>query len=266
MVVAPVPTELCWDLDPACLEDTWDEYSAAVQDRAGYMAVATLRMLTAYRVGGCPVTVRPCKPSCYIPGYSSIDSVGRSFYPSNWGGIWTNGCGCTGSCGCGALCEIRLPAPVGDITSVKKDGAEMNLSDFRVDNGAILVYEGADDCPFDMNQNLSLADTEVGTWSITYLNAYKPDALASYAAGVLAVEFAKACVGSKCRLPAGVTDLTRAGVRMEITAGMFPDGFTGIKEVDNFIGLYNPNGSRKQPPKVWSPGTPQFRHTTLSGL
>ena len=31
-----------------------------VQDRAPGLASATLRRLTGYRVGGCPITVRPC--------------------------------------------------------------------------------------------------------------------------------------------------------------------------------------------------------------
>ena len=267
MAVEPVPTELCWDLDPACLEDTWDNYDPAVQDRAGFLAVSTLRMLTAYRVGGCPITLRPCKPSLCPPGYSGYrDSwAGGSFAPYVQNGLWYNGCGCSGNCGCTTSCEIALPAPIGELVEVKKDGVVVPLADLRVDNGYLLVYQGSGDCPFNMEQDLNKPDTEVGTWSVTYLNAFKPSALASYAAGVLAVEFAKACIGGKCRLPAGVTELVRAGVTMEITAGNFPGGFTGIKEVDSFIALYNPDGSNKRAPKVFTPRTPQYRHTTIQG-
>lgn len=266
MAIEPVPTELCWDLDPACLDTVWDGYPAAVQDRAGFLAVSTLRMLTSYRVGGCPVTLRPCKPSLCPPGYVGYTdgwTGSGGMHPYVSGGLWYNGCGCSGGCGCKALCEISLPAPIGDLTEIKSDGVALDLEDFRVDNGHILVYEGSGDCPFNMEQNLNKPDTEVGTWSITYLNAYKPSALASYAAGVLAVEFAKACIGGKCRLPAGVTELVRAGVTMEITAGNFPGGFTGIKEVDSFIALYNPDGSNKRPPQIFTPSMPQYRHQTF---
>lgn len=269
MTIEPIPEDLCWDLDPACLDAVWDDFSAEVQDRAGYLAISTLRMLTAYRVGGCPIKLRPCKQSVCPPTYRSYydGSTGSGWMqPYTSGGLWYNGCGCAGSCDCKALCEMRLPAPIGDLIEVKKDGVVIPLANFRVDNGAILVYQGAGECPFDMNQDLGLPDTEVGTWSVTYLNAYKPTALASYAAGVLAVEFAKACVGGKCRLPTGVTDIVRAGVSFTIEAGSFPNGFTGIREVDTFIALYNPDGSKKMPPKVWSPGTPQFRHTTFTGV
>lgn len=270
MAIEPVPTELCWDLDPACLTEAWDEYPEAVRDRAGFLAVSTLRMLTAYRVGGCPITLRPCRESLCPPGYVGYrDAWGPAgnFQPHSVAGLWYNfSCGCSGGCGCKASCEFVLPAPVGELVEVKSNGVVIPLGDFRVDNGALLVYEGSGDCPFMMEQDLNKADTEVGTWSVTYLNAFKPSALASYAAGVLAVEYAKACTGGKCRLPAGVTELTRAGVTMEITAGNFPGGFTGIKEVDSFIALYNPNGSQKVSPKVLTPRTPQYRHTTLRGV
>lgn len=264
MAVAPIP-DLCWELDPACLVDVWDTFSPEVQDRAHFLAVASLRWLTAYRVGGCPITVRPCKPSCVIPGYTPFDpSFGYGpFYPANWSGIWTN-CGCAGSCGCKSTCEIKLPAPVGDLAEVKANGVVIPLTDFRVDNGNILVYQGTDDCPFNLEQDLSLPDTEPGTFSISYMNSYPPDALASYAAGILAVEFAKGCSGSKCRLPANVTEVVRNNISMTITPGMFPDGFTGIREVDAFIALWKPKGSPPYAPRFFSPSVPQMRHTTRS--
>lgn len=269
MAIEPVPTELCWDIDPACSETEWDAYPEEVRERAAFLAVTTLRMLTAYRVGGCPITLRPCKASLCPPGYIGYRdswSGGGAFHPVSINGVWYNGCGCSGPCGCRALCEIALPAPVGDLIEVKKDGVALPITDFRVDNGYLLVYEGSGDCPFDMEQDLNKPDTEVGTWSVTYLNAYKPTALASYAAGILAVEYAEACEGNECALPSGVTELVRAGVSMEITAGNFPGGFTGIKQVDTFIALYNPSGTQKQPPTVFTPRTPQYRHETLRGL
>ena len=69
---------------------------------------------------------------------------------------------------------------------------------------------------------------------------------------MLAYEYAQACAGNKCRLPNNVTSLTRQGVSMEIATGAFPGGFTGIREVDAFIAIWNPSGRREQP-RVWSP-------------
>jgi hypothetical protein len=67
------------------------------------------------------------------------------------------------------------------------------------------------------------------------------------------MEFAKACTGGKCRLPANVTSVSRQGVAYEIAAGTFPEGTTGIREVDAWIGLWNPEG-RRQSTQVWWPG------------
>ena len=65
MTIDPIPTSGCpWPVDPACLGEKWDELDPEVQERATGLASATLRRLTGYRVGGCPVTVRPCKASC----------------------------------------------------------------------------------------------------------------------------------------------------------------------------------------------------------
>ena len=71
---------------------------------------------------------------------------------------------------------------------------------------------------------MTLADTEPDTFSVTYLNGYPVDGLGAYAAGVLAMEFAKACTGGKCRLPAGVTSVARQGVSLQIATGAFPAG------------------------------------------
>ena len=77
--------------------------------------------------------------------------------------------------------------------------------------------------------------------------------MAAYAAGVLAMEFAKACTGGKCRLPANVTSISRQGVSYDIAAGAFPSGMTGLREVDSWIGLWNPE-ARRQATSVWYPG------------
>lgn len=249
-------TSYCpWPIDDSCLPDEWDLIDPAIQERSILFASATLHRLTGYRVGGCPVTVRPCKTACkgQSPSYWLLRGSPQftGWGPVNWGEVWINGCGCTSECACAALCEVELPAPVGEVQQVKLDGGVVPDTDYRVD-GNTVVWTGTGDCPWPVCQNMAAPDTDPGTFSITYLNSWPVDSLGQYAAGTLAAEFAKACTGGKCRLPATVTAVSRQGITYEVTAGTFPNGTTGIREVDSYIGLWNPDGLRQQT-RVWSP-------------
>lgn len=247
--------DFCWPLDTSCCPE-FEDYDFDIQDRATAFAGATLRALTGYRVGGCPIQVRPCRSVCsgWDPFYSPW-----AFSPVNWSGTWYN-CLCRQeTCGCGALCELELPMPVGEITEVRIDGNVLNAVNYRVDNGQYLVrVDGAcwPDC-----QDLSKPPTAEGTFAVTYLNALPVTDLGKYAAGLLACEFAKGCTGGKCRLPAGVTSITRQGITMDLVTGTFPDGLTGIREVDTYVMLYNPQ--HRRPTAIWTPDSPMVRTTTI---
>lgn len=250
--VVPCP----WPVDPGCFEDGWDALDDEVKVRSVALASQTLRRLTGYRVGACPIKVRPCRKSCAgTPAYSFYGWYGR------WGpgysipdmGLWVNSCGCGGACHCGAQagCVVRLPAPASSVSEVKVDGAVLDPADYALMGGGRLLWTGTGDCPWPTCQDLSLPDTEPGTFSVTYVNSYAVDASGAYAAGVLANEFAKACAGKNCSLPNGVRTVARQGVTYDIQPGAFPDGFTGITSVDTYISLWNPGAIR--PPVVWSP-------------
>lgn len=247
-----------WPLDPACLAEEWETLDTSVRDRAHALASATLRRLTANRVGACPITVRPQpkRRACFIPSYGAPSwQFGGPFSPGvDASGLWLNACG---PCETGPSCYISLPAPVGTITEVKVDGVPLDPATYGVD-GNMLVWFGEGDCPFPASQDVAKPDTEPGTFSVTYINGHPVDSLGAYAAGVLAMEYARACTGrdSACRLPVGVTSVVRQGVSIEIASGAFPDGLTGIREVDAFIGLWNPN-ARTQQTRVWSPDLPR---------
>lgn len=254
MTVEPIPPPaVCpWPIDEGCLPETWESLEPELRDRSIAFASATLHRLTGYRVGGCPVTVRPCRQSCTdvtpLPSYWYV-GIGR-FYPHiSTGGVWINSCGCTTDCSCEALCEVTLPPPVGEVQEVVVDGTL--ITDYVL-YGNKVVWSGDGDCPWPTCQDLTKPDTEPGTFSITYLNSYPVDGLGAYAAGVLAAEFAAACTGGKCRLPANVTAVSRAGITYDIAGGTFPNGVTGIREVDAFIGMWNP-GALRQQTRVWSP-------------
>jgi hypothetical protein len=248
-------TECLWPLDPSCLGDEWDTYSEAVKVRARRLASATLSRLTGGRVGVCPITVRPVpdKQTCWQPGFSMPYLYGTA-YPMLYAGRWVN---CL-PCDTGEPCSVTLPGPVGEVHSVKIDGTELEPTDYRV-SGTSLIWMGDGECPFPARQDLTKPDTEEGTFSVTYLNAAPVGLLGAQAAGTLALEYARACgAGSKkCRLPAGVRTISRQGITMEIPNGAFPDGRTGIVEVDNYIAGWNPR-NLLQAPVVWSPDVREF--------
>lgn len=268
-VIPDLPSD-CWPISPGCLTGEWESLEDEVQERSKALATATLRRLTLFRVGGCPVTVRPCgKKGCSgIPlgynwgGYGDIYAM--PFFPfQQVDGSIVNCCPSM-QCDCEAGCKVNLPGFVGAVSSIKVDGVEKLVGSpppFRVDDNSTLVYTGTGDCPFPTSQNMGLNDTEDNTFSITYLPAHPVDGLGAWAAGVLAVEFSKACTGKTCRLPTGVTQVVRQGVTLTVTPGAFPNGLTGIREVDTFISLWNPNGL-KVAPSVWSPDQNKVKTAT----
>lgn len=236
-----------WPITPGCFD--MDAFEPSVIERAKVLATATLRSLTAYRVGGCPRTVRPCSASS-LHLTSPLDA-------SIWEhGEWlNNGCACTDACGCRALSEVVLSAPVGEIHEVRVDGVVLDPSTYRLDGARLVRTDGQ---AWPTSQDLTLPDTEPGTFSVTYLPGYKVDALGTIAAGVLTHEYAKACSGGHCRLPAGVTQIARQGITMEVGADAFPNQRTGIREVDVFIERWNPHGLRTAP-RVLSPDLQRVR-------
>lgn len=234
-----------WDIETAvaCIPDDWESrFEEDVWEYAVALASASLNMLSGYRVGGCPIVLRPvtapadcgpCNP------YGLYGPYGPLYRPACTDPLW--------AAAEPAGCSVRLPGPVGRIDAIKVDGLELTLTDFRVDNGDRLVYQGTDDCPLNGPQDLQLPDTESGTWSVTYLNAIEPDGLALAACASLAYQFALACIDDDgCELPSNVTSITRTGVAMTFNAGIWPDGFTGIRQVDAWISIVNPAGRKGQ--------------------
>lgn len=228
----PVFNGCLWPTDDTCFTEEWAALSEEVKIRALALASSSLEALVAHRVTHCPVTVRPC----------------------------ISPCGCqTASCGsCSASCELTLDY-VGEVVAVVVGGVEYPPEDFEVHDRKTIVYTGTDDCPFTRGQNLGIPLGEPGSWSVTYLPAEPVDTSGAQAVTMLALEFAKACMGnSKCALPKGVRTISRFGMTYQVEAGMFPEGFTGIRVVDAYIEFWNP-GKRRQPLGIYSPDTPTLR-------
>lgn len=245
-----------WEPDPACLTDTWDALDPDVQERSLMLATSSLQMLTYYRVGTCPVTIRPCPepPRC---GCGFSPHLGED-------GNWYNDCPHRATCK--PLSEIDIPGPVGWIEEFKINGGVVDLSDgtdWRLDNGHLLVWQGDGDSPIPATQDLNKPDTEVGTYSITYSQSYPVLADGRLAVAFLAMEFAKACAPKgKCSLPRGVTSVVRNGVTFSIEAGLFPNGLTGIDIVDQYILKWAPAGAPTRTATVFDPSRLPPRRTS----
>lgn len=244
-------------LDTACCPG-WDALDESLRDRATVLAWNTMRLLSGGQLGNCPVIMRPClsRPcECCAGGWMN---------PTIINGEWIN-CVCGAPpCSCTRLCEIAFPGHVADVLSVNWSGTDIPLDQFRIDNGRFLVRMDGQCWP--SCQDLSAPAGAPNTLTITYVPGITPDAGALWAAGTLACEFTKACTGGKCRLPSNVTAIVRQGVALTLTMGMFPNGQTGITEVDAYISTINPKHLHA-PSLVWSPDMPSQRHrfTTWSG-
>jgi hypothetical protein len=244
----------CWPMDSGCFDAAWDAYSNEIQARAVTLAAATLRRLTGYRVGDCAIIARPSpqSSSCATMPYGS-----GPFVPSNFGGTWTNSIAVNRN-----PKDLTLPAPVARLDEVKIDGVVQDLDDFVVYNRRIVTYVGADDdFVWPATQRFDRDDDQEDTFSVTYLNSYPVDANGAYAAGLLALEFAKACDGDKkCKFPSNVSTIVRNGITVDVISGSFLDGQTGIREVDIYTAGWNTKG--RTPGVFFDPGAPVHRIQT----
>jgi hypothetical protein len=244
---------LPWKADLTCCGE-WDGYDPHVQRRAVGLAWTTMTSLTAGRVASCCVTLRPCLREtactcCFGPSWAEP-------YPDR-NGVWQNPrCTCQPECSCCDMAEIVLPGSVAALLEVNIDGYRHDPRLFRLDNGNRLVRQ--DGCNFPGCQNMGAPYGYIGTFGVQYVPGIVPSTAGLWAVGVLACEYAKACSGTKCRLPQAATSISRQGVTMELPHGMFDNG-TGIREVDAYVHSVNPHGLRTAA-RVFSPDMDSQKH------
>lgn len=272
------PTTTNWSCMPAA------ELAEADEDLKAYaeaMAWNTLAALTGYAVAICPSVVRPISRGCISRGsYMAAPVTGPGQIPwlsSAWGslGLWAIPCRCSatgsevtvdptdpdvliisdaandsvvdyGGCDCVTTTEVVLPGPIGGIDSIVINGEVIPTTAYRVYDGNRLVRIDGQSWP--VGRDIDVAGD---TFVVRYFQGVAPDAMLNMAAGILAKEFLAACGGGDCRLPAGVTSISRQGIEIEVNQGMFTNNLTGIPEVDAIIRIYNPY-SRKSQPSVHS--------------
>jgi hypothetical protein len=189
--------------------------------------------------GICEDTVRPCARRSALPGWSlhglsqAWGYSGAGTWLPEWG---TCSCNTEASCSCCGIPSVRLGGwPVVEVLEVLVDGVALAPGDYRLDNDTSLVR--IDGQPWPCCQNMELADTEPGTWSVTYTYGREPDPGGVLAANLYACEVAKLCGGGECKLPARVQTITRQGMSagfIDVDA-LVQLGALGIPFVDQWL-------------------------------
>jgi hypothetical protein len=207
---------------------------------------------------GCPRTVRPARTDAC--GCFQVLSRGHLVYPLSWewlGGHWCAENGVTS--GCGILQQVELPGYVRDVASVKLSGVTVDPATYRVDRNRYLVRvtdpATGQNAGWPLCQDLSLADDQPGTFTVTYHWGRTPPLAGVRAAALLAFQLwlADNRGNDACALPAGWTSVTRQGITVSRPAAQrVPTEGTGIVGIDSFLQTYNPTGLIQEP-LVYSP-------------
>ena len=263
---ASTGTVPCEPWDPIVCVAMPASASAAVTGYALEAASEVLWALSGRQFGLCSITLRPCRRTCFDqggwwPGFDNWWDVGGGGpRPLLFDGAWFNvACGgCPSGCSCTVIEEAVLPGPVHTITEVKLNGSVMVTGSYRVDDHRLLVRTDGGSWP--ICQDMAAPDTADDTWSVTALYGQEVPVSGRFAVGELAAEFAKACVGATCALPASVTQIARQGVTVDFSAfaDMLKEGLLGLKFCDIFIKAMNPN-HLQAPPQVYDVDGPMFR-------
>ncbi len=258
-----------WEIDTGCCSG-WDDFDDATQEIAYHLATTTLWAATGRRFGRCPITVQPCGQRRKLPLYETFPVPGWGYgqgYSGQGGfgvfmedGQWFNGC--FGGCRCRARCEIALDGPTttDGVLSVSVDGVVVSPAAYQIQNGYLLVRIDGQCWP----TCADYSEQNPPAFEVIYLRGNEMPPALAIAGGILACEFAKACVeDDSCRLPARLTSLTRQGVSVQVAAiSSYLDlGLTEIPEVDRVIVNLNPYRQQERS-RVLSPDTPRPRMVT----
>jgi hypothetical protein len=244
-----VPALAGADLDDDLLDETMQ------------MASDLLFNLTGRKYPGvCTDTVRPLASRRVAPGWGRwMPSSG--FYGYGAFGSGRDYCACNRSpdFGCGTIPEFPLPGRpvIAEGTTVKVDG--VTFTGWRVDDGYRLVR--TDGAGWPCCQNLLLADTEPGTWSVTYQYGRMPPIGGVRAAALLGGELYIAIPGApgvedrQTNLPKRITSIARQGITLAVIdpLTLFADGNTGLPFVDLWVANERLANSRR-PATVHRPG------------
>ena len=147
-----------------------------------------------------------------------------------------------------------------EIDEIKIDGDVLDPSEYTLWKRRYVTRLENGHWPY--QQNLTLPDTEEGTFSISYTYGAEPTGLGWRRQRNSACELYKACAEAgptgECVLPSGVTRVTRQGITIEKSAftswayqretRVQMGGWkTGLSLVDAFLNAYNQRGLHPSP-------------------
>lgn len=235
-----------WDVVWSCDIST---ESPTATGQAVAFATDVLWSLTGQRFGFITVKLRPTcnwhQSTPFPDGWQPWPGIQpppdiASGWGWGWAGYWI------AMEPCQNCTQLTLPAPVHSITEVKVDGAILTPTAYRLDGGRFLVRTDGLTWPY--INNLTLPDTDPGTWTVTAQYGESVPSSAAIAVGELACEYLRGLNGQDCRLPRTVTSLARQGVTITMPdmASQFEKGLTGLYFSDLFIRAWNPNGLRSR--------------------
>jgi len=205
-------------LGPAVPCEPWIDETALCCDTAGVdagLVASAIQAATEYLYdrtcrrwpGVCTATVRPCLP-----------------------------CGCARVCTCHwTRLPLQAPYPIIAILAFDVDGVS-ELADVRLDNNRDLTLLDTSPRHCFPVQNMGLPDGDPGTWSVQYSFGAVPIGLAQIAAADLACELIAICTGQECKLPDGVSSVTKQGVTLNFRGPA--DGYTNVETADLLISSY----------------------------
>jgi hypothetical protein len=231
--------------------------------KAQATAYATLVLwaATGRQYGLCELTVRPCGRECTncANGYYWYEGT---WIPYIWNGQWFNcWCGSDWGCSCDPKCRVYLPGPVTEVSEVIVDGTTIDPSEYVVYDGRWLVRLDTSACwPYCGDFNVT---SGTGFFQVTYTRGTAVPMALLNAAGTLACEYAKACLGEACRLPSRVVSVARQGVTVSMVDvdRLLETGLTGLTEVDQVIVSLNPYRLKGRT-RLYSPDVPAVRMVT----
>lgn len=216
---ATVEDFLACDCSCGLTEADSDLIIAAIDEASDMLA-----LLTGGKIRGrCGITIRPCREK----------TCGRKT------------CGPCEDRSCCHLDFIQLTDPNPVVTEVKIDGVVLDPANYTIMNATRLVRIGPDG-PINWPgcQDLWKADTEEGTFAVTYAWGATITMLARNAALELACELAKDCTAKKNALPPGARSATIGNVNVALRdrAEALREGDLQLPAVARFLGIFAPYG------------------------
>lgn len=237
----------CTGWTEAQLTDAKYGEDAALFEKSETFAWMLLAALTAYQIGTCPITVRPCAARCAPAGALSYGSVWPSatigrLNPYISGGVWYNACAHGAAhCECTALPEVRLQGPVGGVVEVRVDGEVVPATAYRAVGERLIRIDGG---TWPLCRDWTQSDED--GFTVSYYRGAAPNIMTRAAAGALAYEFYKGCKGEECRLPNNVIRASGGGLSYDMDILDISEG-ASIPEVVAVVRVYNPYGLKSRP-------------------